>query len=209
MTGIGTDVGKTVVSSILSKALGYYYWKPVQAGIFPYTDSGNIQEWLGLPERIFPEVYVLQMPASPHIAAPAEGVALSIETIMDAYRTQVLPATEGKVVMEGAGGLLVHLNRTESFADLILAMNARVVLVSRNYLGSFSHSLLTAEVCRHRGLDVAGWVFNDESIGYEEDLERITGYPALARIDKATVLDGRFIEEQANIWGDRLRNLLT
>jgi dethiobiotin synthetase len=101
------------------------------------------------------------------------------------------------LIVEGAGGLLVPLNDTELMADLALRLDASVILVSRNYLGSINHSLLTAEVCRSRGLRVAGWIFNDRYGHYEQDIVRWSGFPALASIPFREQPDGDFIREQA------------
>ena len=83
------------------------------------------------------------------------------------------------LVIEGAGGLMVPLNEQEFVIDLVRMLNARLVLVSRNYLGSINHSLMTAAICRNYGLDVAGWVFNDQYMNYEQEIVRWSGYPSL------------------------------
>ena len=190
ITGIGTGVGKTLVSAIVAEALGAHYWKPVQAGFGEGTDAQWVGERIGMG-RILPEAYKLRMPASPHIAAREEGIRIDLASL--AAR---LPAVR-PLVVEGAGGLLVPLNDTEFMADLALRIDARVILVSRNYLGSINHSLLTAEVCRGRGLNVAGWIFNDRYGHYEQDIVRWTGYPALASVPFGDSPDGDFVREQA------------
>ena len=187
VTGIGTGVGKTLASAVVAEALGAGYWKPVQTG--DESDAAYVGARLTKP-CIYPEVYRLALPASPHIAARAEGVEIDLERIVAA-----LPP--GDVVVEGAGGLLVPLNGDDFMADLALRLDARVVLVSRNYLGSINHSLLTARVAREWGLRVAGWIFNDQYGDYEEEIVRWTGYPMLGRIPFTDNPDAAFVRAQA------------
>lgn len=202
ITGIGTGVGKTLVSAIVTEAIGGWYWKPVQAGF----DEGTDTEWVGErlsrraahgdlagASRVLPEAYRLSMPASPHIAAREEGIDIRVDDLVAR-----LPA-ERPLVVEGAGGLLVPLNEREFMADLALALDATVILVSRHYLGSINHSLLTAEVCRVRGLRVAGWIFNDRYMDYEEEIVGWTGYPRLGAVPFREAPDGDFVREQADL----------
>ena len=192
ITGIGTGIGKTLVAAIVTEALGAAYWKPVQAGFDEGTDTGWVGERISYPEgRLFPETYKLALPASPHIAARQEGITISLDGIADQ-----LPATR-PLVIEGAGGLLVPLNDTEFVADLVYKLDATVLLVSRNYLGSINHSLLTAAVCRARGLRVAGWIFNDQYLNYEEEIARWSGIPAIASIPFRAEPDMEFVQQEA------------
>jgi dethiobiotin synthetase len=191
ITGIGTGVGKTLISAIVTEAIGGWYWKPVQAGFDEGTDAEWVGQRLSRPGRVLPEAYKLRMPASPHIAAREEGISIGVEDL--AAR---LPM-ERPLVVEGAGGLLVPLNDREFMADLALALNATVILVSRNYLGSINHSLLTAEICRVRGLRVAGWIFNDQYMDYEEEIVQWTGYPRIGSVPFRELPDGDFIKAVA------------
>lgn len=199
ITGIGTGVGKTLVSAIVTEAIDGWYWKPVQAGFDEGTDGEWVAGRLRRSGRILPEAYKLQMPASPHIAARKEGVVLTVEAI--AARLPV----ERPLVVEGAGGLLAPLNDTEFMADLALALDATVILVSRNYLGSINHSLLTAEVCRMRGLRVAGWIFDDQYMDYEEEIVRWSGYARLGSVPFRKGPDLEFVQAQAELIRPNLR----
>ncbi|HVU55511.1 MAG TPA: dethiobiotin synthase [Puia sp.] len=192
ITGIGTDVGKTVVSAIVTEALGAAYWKPVQAGY----DQGTDAQWVGARisgggDRIKPEVYKLRLPASPHIAAREEGVTISLDKI-----AAVMPE-ERPLVIEGAGGLMVPLNESEFVIDLINKLNAKVLLVSKNYLGSINHSLLTAAVCQARGVDVAGWIFNGDPSGYEKEIAAWSGIGFCEAIPFTDDPNKDFVREQA------------
>ena len=191
ITGIGTGVGKTMIAAMVTEALGAYYWKPVQAGFEEGTDAEWVGSRLSAKDRILPEAYKLKLPASPHIAAREEGVVISLETL-----AAKLPV-QRPLVVEGAGGLFVPLNDTEFMADLALRLDATVILVSRNYLGSINHSLLTAEACRARGLRVAGWIFNDQYLDYEGEIVQWSGLPALASVPFREGPDAAFVREQA------------
>ncbi|AHJ97167.1 dethiobiotin synthase [Hymenobacter swuensis] len=177
ITGIGTDVGKTFVSAILTEALQADYWKPVQAGLTPTTDAATVRGLVQNPiSHFWPERYRLQLPASPHAAAAAEGLTLRPEDFQ-------LPQTDNHLLVEGAGGLLVPLAPGFLLADLARQFDLDVVVVSRNYLGSINHTLLTLEALQARGLRVRGLVFNGEPTPATETfIAEYTGVPLMPRI---------------------------
>jgi dethiobiotin synthetase len=192
VTGIGTGIGKTLVAGILTQALNADYWKPVQAGTNE-TDSKWIRKNVNSPlTTVHREAYALQLAASPHIAARSENLRVSIDRVIEQ-----LPSNNRTLIIEGPGGLMVPLNESDFVIDLIKALNCKVVLVSRNYLGSINHSLLTAQVCRQHGLSVAGWVFNDQYLNYEEEIVQWSGYPKIASIPYIQKPGTSFIIEQA------------
>jgi dethiobiotin synthetase len=204
VTGIGTGVGKTFISAILAKALDADYWKPVQAGFSEGTDS----EWVAgmlkdTGSVVHPEVYRLAKPASPHIAAREEGITIDITKICSQ-----IPAKNRNLLIEGAGGLLVPLNNSAFVADLIKELGAKVILVSRNYLGSINHSLLTARVCREMQLPVIGWIFNDQYLDYEEEIVHWSNFPRIASIPYSENINGTFINSQAAAIRKQLKELL-
>lgn len=204
ITGIGTGVGKTLAAAIVTEALQADYWKPVQAGFEEGTDRQWVQERISNKRSVLhPERYMLKLPASPHIAAREEGIQISIAAIKAA-----LPQSDRPLVIEGAGGLLVPLNEQDFMADLARELGASLILVSRNYLGSINHSLLTAEVCRQQGLPVAGWIFNDHYGDYENEISAWSQLPILARIPFSTACDATFVQEQAGRWASSLRSLI-
>ncbi|MEJ7767024.1 MAG: dethiobiotin synthase [Chitinophagaceae bacterium] len=195
VTGTGTDVGKTVASILIARSLGADYWKPVQAGTGEDTDSQLVQRMLrDTNSLVHPETYQLKLAASPHIAARQEGIKIDLQKILLQYNKQL--GSNAQLIIEGAGGLLVPLNENEQVADLILKLKAKVVLVSRNYLGSINHSLLTAAVCRQRGLNVVGWVFNDEFMHYHEEIAHWSGYPVIATIPKLAEVTLEILQHQ-------------
>ena len=177
ITGIGTDVGKTLVSAILTEALQADYWKPVQAGLTPTTDAATVRGLVQNPtSRFWPERHRLQLPVSPHAAAAAEGITLQPTDFQ-------IPKTQNHLIVEGAGGLLVPLAAGFLLADLAQQFALDVVVVSRNYLGSINHTLLTLEGLQARGLRVRGLIFNGEPTPATEDfIRQHTGVPLMPRV---------------------------
>ncbi len=178
ITGTGTDVGKTLIAAVVTEALQADYWKPVQAGYEEGTDSITVQELISNKKSIIhPEIYRLALPASPHIAADVEGEKIKIKTII-----KYLPDTKNQLIVEGAGGLMVPLNEKQFVLGLIKKMKAKVIIVSKNELGSINHSLLTAAVLRQEKIKVAGWIFNEEFMGYESEIASWSGFPLISSI---------------------------
>ena len=177
ISGIGTGIGKTVVAAVLTEAMQADYWKPVQAGFDAGTDSRLVSSLISNSKTfIHPETYKLQLAASPHISAARENLRIeNSRIVMDLDRIK----SSRPLIIEGAGGLMVPLNEKEFVIDLVKALDAVLVLVSRNYLGSINHSLMTAALCKSRGLDVAGWIFNDNYMDYETEIAGWSGYPLL------------------------------
>jgi dethiobiotin synthetase len=144
VTGTDTDVGKTVFAAALTAALGAAYWKPVQAGLEPATDSQLVARLGGVPpERILPERFRLGTPASPHLAAEIDGVEIAPDGLD-------LPSHPLGLVVEGAGGLLVPLDRRTLTIDLFARWGAPVILCARTALGGINHALLSLEALSAR-----------------------------------------------------------
>ena len=199
ITGIGTDVGKTLVAAIITEALKADYWKPVQAGFENGTEAGWVGQMLTNRQSVvYPETYRLALPASPHIAAKEENINIQLNILLEQAKDFQKAAGSKQMIIEGAGGLLVPLSDSLLIADFIKALDARVIIVSRNYLGSINHSLLTAAYCQSKGLDVAGWIFNDNYLQYTADIEAWTGIPSLAAIPYLPIIDQYTIYWEAN-----------
>lgn len=193
ITGTGTGVGKTLVAAIVAEALQADYWKPVQAGFEKGTDSLWIEQLItNKKTMIHPEVYKFKMAASPHIAALAEQQEIVLKKIISH-----LPKTRKQLVIEGAGGLMVPLNRKEFVIQLIQKLNARVIIVSKNELGSINHSLLTAAVLKKEKIDVAGWIFTEEYLNYENEIESWSGYPIIASVKHLGEISKESIKAEA------------
>ena len=207
ITGIGTDAGKTVAAAILAEALEADYWKPVQAGFSEGTDAELVRSLL-TPQTsvVHPETYKLKLAASPHIGAREEGIKTDLDKIAADFRA--ITSNVKNLIIEGAGGLMVPLNEEEFVIDLVKKLNARVILVSRNYLGSINHSLMTAAVCKQNDLHVLGWIFNDHYLNYEEEIVQWSGFPKIASIPASKKIDAAFIKAQAPIMKNALINFL-
>jgi len=192
VTGIGTDVGKTVVSSVLVEALKADYWKPVQTGSFFSTDTAKVQKWVSNPDSKFhPEGYLLKQYMSPHAAAELEEVELSLDKM-------ALPQTDNTLIIEGAGGLMVPLNRTEFMIDMIARFDAEVILVIQNYLGSINHTLLSIEALKSRNLNILGVIFNGPPHQLSQDIIiDHANVKVLGRINKETDLNTEVISRYA------------
>lgn len=193
ITGIGTDVGKTVVSSVLVEALKADYWKPVQTGSFFSTDTAKVQKWVtNSDSKCHPEGYLLKQYMSPHAAAELEGIDIDLNQI------NIPSSSNGTLIMEGAGGLMVPLNRKEFMVDLIKKFDAEVILVIQNYLGSINHSLLSIDVLKGRGVKILGIVFNGAPHQLSEDIiVDYSGLKVLGRINKEKDLNSEVISRYA------------
>ncbi len=198
VTGISTGVGKTVTAAIITEALQADYWKPVQAGDLQQSDSHTLKRLLSNSKTVIHEnAYALQTAASPHASARMENTQLSIEKIKE-------PKSRNHLVIEGAGGLLVPLNDTDTIADLIKP-DYLVVLVSRHYLGSINHTLLTVEALKTRNLNIAGIVFSgNENPDSESVILSKTGLPVLGRIADEPYFDNNVVLEYAEIFRPNL-----
>lgn len=166
--GTDTDVGKTVFAAALVGALDGIYWKPIQAGLDGGGDSELVRRLSGLPDdRILPELYRLQTPASPHRAAELDGVEIDTERLVSSR-----PAGSDaghRLIIEPAGGLLVPLTREVLQIDVIARWQFPLVLVARTALGTINHSLLSIEAMRWRGISILGIAFCGDP---NEDSER-------------------------------------
>lgn len=193
VTAIGTDSGKTLIAAILTEALKADYWKPIQAGTPRDTDtvktlvSNTITNY-------WPEAYLLKTPASPHAAAALENREIALHNIN-------IPNTfNHTLVIEGAGGLLVPLNKQEYVVDLARKLEAEIILVCNLYLGSINHSLLSINELKRRGLPVKGIIFNGEPNRASEDIiiEK-SGWPCLLRVKPEVEIDTNTVRRYADL----------
>lgn len=193
ITGTGTQVGKTLVAAIVTEALQADYWKPVQAGFDDGTDSLTVRDLISNNKSVIhPELYKLALPASPHISAEQEKIKIKIKKILDN-----IPKTKNKLVIEGAGGLMVPLNKNNFIVDLIKKLKARVIIVSKNELGSINHSLLTASVLTKEKIKVAGWIFTENFMTYEQQIAAWSGYPVIASVKHLPFITKEIVKAEA------------
>lgn len=204
ITGTGTDVGKTLVSAIITEALNADYWKPVQAGYMEGTDSLWMQTMISNKKTVIhPELYKLKLPASPHLSAEAEQQKIVVKKII-----KNLPHTKNQLVIEGAGGLMVPLNKKDFVLHLVKKLKAKVIIVSKNELGSINHSLLTAAVLKKEKVKVAGWIFNEEFMGYENEIAAWSGFPMIATIKHMQEINKETVRAEADKIKSRLQKFL-
>ncbi len=185
VTGTDTGIGKTVFAAALTDALGAHYWKPVQSGLDDGADADAVAQLAGLaPDRILPESYRLTQPLSPHRAAELDGL------VIDPARLTLPP--HRPLVVEGAGGALVPITRSTTYADIFAWWNLPVIIVARTALGTINHSLLTIEALRKRGVTVHGVAFvgdampdNEDTIATMGNVHRLGRLPLLPTLDRA------------------------
>ena len=200
ITGIGTDVGKTVVAAIITEALKADYFKPIQAGDLDTGDAHTVENLISNKETtIHPNSYGLQTPMSPHAAAKIDGVTIDIKKIKE-------PKTTNHLVIEGAGGILVPLNDSSTIVDLIQP-DYKVVVVSRHYLGSINHSLMTIQLLQDNGFDVSVIFNGAEHQTTENIIEKMTGVTILGRIDEEPYVDKNVIKAYAEEFQEKLLEL--
>lgn len=196
VSGIGTEVGKTIVAAILTRALEADYWKPVQAGDLDQSDSMKVKQWSQRPAtRFHPEAFRLNTAASPHYAAQIDQLQLELSSFK-------LPETDNFLIVEGAGGLMVPLNEKDTMLDLIQQLQLPVVLVSRHYLGSINHSLLSLDCLQARNIPLAGLIFNGPSTPSTSSIiEKMSRQPALFHLPELASVN----PEQIRYWADQIR----
>jgi len=188
VAGTDTGVGKTLVSAMLVAGLGASYWKPIQSGLGEQTDSDVVHQLCALSKSpCLPEAYRLDAPLSPHAAAAAEGISITRANLR-------LPKVDGRLIVEGAGGLMVPINRQTLLIDLIVDWSLPVLLVARNRLGVINHTLLSLAALRRSAIEVIGVVLNGggdaanrQAIETYGEVEVVAEIPALASINQATL----------------------
>lgn len=205
VSGIGTEVGKTVVSAFLCRALDAHYWKPVQAGELDFSDTQKVTNWSRRgPDQIHPETFRLTTPASPHFAAKVDGLFIKVSE--EAFR---LPDTDEPLIVEGAGGLLVPFNDHQTTIDLIRHLQLPVLLVARNYLGSINHTLMSLELLRQQKLPLAGVIYSGNN--YRDNIEiisKISGREPLLHLPEVEAVNALVIDQLARDYGALLKDRL-
>lgn len=180
ITGTNTDIGKTVVSAVLVAGLRAHYWKPIQSGLVDGTDTNWIEAHTDIPQsHIHKETYSLQQPLSPHAAAVIDNVEISL----DAFSLPLVPE-EDFLIVEGAGGVLVPINKKYFMLDLIERLGTPVLIVADSELGTINHSLLTIRQLHDRNIEIAGVVMNGpQNQGNKEAIEFYGNVEVIAEIE--------------------------
>ena len=190
-----------MASAIVVEALEADYWKPIQSGDLDNSDTDKVKARVSNTKSIFhPNAYALQTSASPHYSAAIEGVTIDLKVIKE-------PKTENHLVIEGAGGVFVPLNETDTIIDLIQP-DYKVIVVSRHYLGSINHTLLTIEALKSRNISIAGIIFSgDENRATEHIILSKSSLPMLGRIENEPYFDENVVKYYAEKFKDALSNL--
>ena len=191
VTGIGTDVGKTIVSAILCEYFKCNYWKPIQTGKELGTDIASLKQLVSHENfKVFDEVYLLKAPLSPHAAAKIENITIELSTIQ-------LPTNDTNLIIEGAGGLMVPINyNNQTICDVISHLNCPVVLVVKEYLGNINHTLLSLAHLQQKNIPVYGIVYvGDELPETCSIIEKMSGIKTLFRVPLFPFLDKHTIRK--------------
>jgi len=197
ITGISTEVGKTIAAAIVTEALEADYWKPIQAGDLEHSDTHKIKQFVSNKKSVFHEnAFALNTPMSPHAAAEIDGITINLKDI-------IAPKTENNLVIEGAGGLLVPLNDNDTILDLIQP-DYKVIVVSRHYLGSINHTLLTVNFLKEKGFDVSLIFSGNEHKSTENIIQKMTNITVIGRIDEEPYFDENVIAEYAEKFRENL-----
>jgi len=193
VTGIGTGIGKTVVSAVLVEKLKADYWKPIQSGDLDNSDTFVVKRLISNAVTHFhPEAYRLTQPFSPHKSAAIDGITIDPQKI-------ILPNTTERLIIEGAGGLMVPLTMNFLMIDLIKQLGAEVVLVSKNYLGSINHTLLSVYALQKENIPIKGIIFNGiKDIYSKEVILDYTGLKLLGHVPEYSQLDKKAIIDAGN-----------
>ncbi len=189
--GTDTDIGKTVISSLLVQGLNAIYWKPIQSGLDEGGDTARVSNLLSLPpSRCLPETYKFKAAVSPHWAAEKENRLIEPSKIK-------LPIISQNLIIETAGGVLVPLTRNFLQIDLIQKWNLPIILVAKSGLGTLNHTLLTIEALRKREVPILGIVLNGEL--HEDNpktLEQLANIPIIAQLPHLNTLSAKNLLEQ-------------
>ncbi|MCB9201987.1 MAG: dethiobiotin synthase [Flavobacteriales bacterium] len=204
VAGISTEVGKTFCSTILTESLQADYWKPLQSGNLDELDSSFVKNMLSnTKSKIHKETYLLSIPESPHYASEKDNITITIKGLQP-------PKTNNNLIIEGVGGIMVPINNQETMADL-MSVEDYVILVSRHYLGSINHTLLSLEYLKQKGFKKVAVLFNGEE---KEPTENIIPkfFPDvmyLGRIPEIKTINKENIKNQADNLHDKLTEFLT
>ena len=199
ITGISTEVGKTISSAIVVESLQADYWKPIQSGDLDNSDTMKVKSLISNSiSTFFPSSYEFDYPASPHLSAQMEGRHIELAHIKR-------PHSSNTLVIEGAGGLFVPLNERNTILDLMLPTD-KIVLVSRHYLGSINHTMLSVEALQRRGLNIFGIIFSgEENTATESWISSYTQIPIIGRIEEEPFFDKNTIKKYADLFKKNLK----
>lgn len=192
IVGIGTEVGKTLISAIVCKAFNAPYWKPIQSGYLNGHGDRDSTWVQSMSDATFlPEAYLLQQPLSPHIAAELDGIVIEKSKLK-------IPHTEQSLVIETAGGLMVPINNDTLMIDILKDWNIPVILVVRQYLGNINHTLLSVEALKNKNIPILGWISNGNALPDTiRWIQEYTKLPLLLEIPNVNQITKDIVEKWA------------
>lgn len=191
VTGTDTNVGKTVVSCLLSMRYQLPYWKPIQTGSRENSDSETLRKWSQSSLKIYNEVYSFQFPSAPNLASRLENSTINLNTII-----KMCPKED--LIIEGAGGLYVPINKKYLMIDLIKKLydlkKTKVILVTSSRLGTINHTLLSLKALDESGIKNKGIILVQSKNSKEsfesslmcqsaiDDFQRFASTPVIATL---------------------------
>jgi dethiobiotin synthetase len=189
ISGIGTGIGKTIISAILVEKLKADYWKPVQSGDLDDSDTLKVKSLVTNTKSAFHgETYRLTQPFSPHKSAAIDKIIIDSDKF-------IIPETDNQLIIEGAGGLMVPLNDTFLMIDLIKQLDVEMILISQNYLGSINHTLLSVMALKQYQIPIKGIIFNGDRDSYSEDyilqysgIKSLGYVPSFESVNNSTII---------------------
>ena len=195
IVGVGTDVGKTIVAAIRTKLTNFTYWKPIQAGTQPHTDTERIVQLLEGDLIVKREKFKLTTPVSPHLAAEIDGLTIELSDL-------TLNEAAFEHVIEGAGGIYVPINSVgDTYLDILKMWELSVIVVSMHYLGSINHTLLTLNALKMNNISIKGVVFvGDENSSTESCVQLHFPNIKFHRINRAVDVNSEFIKNEVERW---------
>jgi len=204
VAGIGTEVGKTVVSAILTTLLEADYWKPIECGEEGQSDSTTIANWINPHKHhIYPPAYSFKHPLSPHHAARLENRHIEYTTIHP-------PHTKRNLIIEGVGGIYVPLNHAITTLELFKTWRFSWIIVSKHYLGSINHTLMTLDLLKRHHISILGLIFNGEPNSDSEDaILQLSKVPFIGRLLPEQIINQKTIQRYAIQWRQSLLSMIS
>ena len=189
IAGTDTDIGKTVFAAGLTQFLNAAYWKPVQSGL-DNVDTKTVQNLTALPDEHFlPERYIFSDPLSPHLASEKDDVSLDISALNK-------PATDKRIIIELAGGLMVPYTRKNLQINHLKQWNAPVIVCARTGLGTLNHTLLSLEALWARKIPVHGIAFIGENNADNiRTISQFSGEKILGRLPHLNPLNAKTLKK--------------
>ena len=187
--GTDTDIGKTLISSFFVRGLNSFYWKPIQSGIEPETDSQTVKKISRVnQERIIDEAYTFTKPLSPHWAAEIDHKIINLKLLE-------LPKIKDSLIIETAGGLMVPITRNFLQIDQIKKWKLPVILVCKSSLGTLNHTLLSIEALQKRKINILGLIVNGEKHpDNPKTLVEFSGLPIIAEFPYIKKIDSYILD---------------